>query len=150
MQEDEKILYVQRKCGGKKRGCVISVHTLSTRWLWSSVSLRYLMKYRSWDVTYIPVFSGVSLSWRGAYFTAFKEDFFFFFKPNPSLSHHYSQSLPPSLNLPQKIIYVVWLPHCQRSKLIRCITHHARFSRGSCGFIRRERSRSHSSLIVVC
>lgn len=88
----KKYCAFRAKCGGgKKRECVISVHTLSTRWLWSSVSLRYLMKCRSWDVTYIPVFSGVSLSWRGAYFTAFKEDFFFLnpIRPFLTITHNH-------------------------------------------------------------
>lgn len=34
----------------------------------------------------------------------------------------------------QRVIYVAWLPHCHRSKLIRWITCHTQLSRGSCGF----------------
>lgn len=98
-----RILYIWSECGEMqhfipRQSSLDNTHTLyKVNLILCELTFSKIPdKHRSWVFTYILVFSSVSFSRRGAYFTAFYKRNSFL---NPSLTHRFSQSLPPSLNL---------------------------------------------------
>lgn len=108
-----------------RQSSVDNSHTLyKVNLIFCELNLLWNTQIQLSDFTYILVFSRFSR--QVAYFTAFKNKQF-----SQSVSNSPFFSTNAWSDVIQKVIYVVWLPHCHRSKLIRCVICHTRLSRGS-------------------